>query len=163
MADMLSQDEINALLMQAAGGDDSSSDISSVLEPEPPAAVSAPAAAAPSISSPVMQPQPAAAVSFTIPQATIQMPAKGDIGMYSDIPLKLSVFLGKSKMPLKEAMKLAKDSVVELDKMKGDPADIYVNNKLFARGEIVVIDENFGVRITKVIEPAEREELLKHL
>ena len=162
MADMLSQDEINALLMQAGGSDDSSSGLSSALEPEPENSAATPSFASAPVSSPVMQPQPAA-VSFTMPQTTIQMPAKGDIGMFSDIPLKLSVFLGKTKMPLKEAMKLSKDSVIELDKMKGEPADIYVNNKLFARGEIVVIDENFGVRITKVIEPAEREELLKHL
>ncbi len=50
-----------------------------------------------------------------------------------------------------------------MDKIKGEGADVYVNSKLFARGEIVVVDENFGVRITKIIEPAEREELLKHL
>lgn len=160
MADMLSQDEINALLAQAGG--DESPDLGGLdsisLDPAPIAAAPAPAPAA-------FQAAPAAAaaptMTFTQTQPVIQMPAKGDLGLLADISMKVSVYLGKTKMPLKEALKLGKDSIVEIDKLKGELADVYLNNKLFARGEIVVVDENFGIRLKKIIEPAEREELLK--
>ncbi|MBP7652710.1 flagellar motor switch protein FliN [Candidatus Dependentiae bacterium] len=164
MADMLTQDEINALLAQTGGDDSSDSsfgglgtgapapDISSV-------SVSAPAPVMQPAAAPISQPQPT--ISYTPPSVSVQMPVKGDMGYFGDISLKMSVFLGKTKMPLKEALKLAKGSVVELEKIQGEYADIFINNKLFARGEIVLVDENFGIRIKKIIDIEEREQLLK--
>ncbi|HUM76259.1 MAG TPA: flagellar motor switch protein FliN, partial [Fervidobacterium sp.] len=73
-----------------------------------------------------------------------------------DIPLNITVELGRTKLTLKEVMELGVGSLIELDKLTGEPVDIYVNNKLIAKGEVVVIDENFGVRITEIISPRER-------
>ncbi len=73
-----------------------------------------------------------------------------------DVPLTVVVELGKTKMTLKQVMELGVGSLIELDKLTGEPVDILVNNKLIARGEVVVIDENFGVRITEIVSPQER-------
>lgn len=73
-----------------------------------------------------------------------------------DIPLNVVVELGKTKLTLKQVMELSVGSLIELDKLTGEPVDIIVNGKLIARGEVVVIDENFGVRITEIVNPQER-------
>ncbi|MGC9772450.1 flagellar motor switch phosphatase FliY [Fervidobacterium islandicum] len=78
-----------------------------------------------------------------------------------DVPLNVTVELGRTKLTLKEVMELGIGSLIELDKLTGEPVDIYVNNKLIARGEVVVIDENFGVRITEIVNPKERLYTLK--
>lgn len=78
-----------------------------------------------------------------------------------DIPLEIRVELGRSARKIREVLELGPGSVVELDKQAGEPVDILVNNKLFARGEVVVIDENFGVRITDILSIEERIEALK--
>ena len=68
-----------------------------------------------------------------------------------DVPLALSVELGRARCFVKDLLNLSSGSVVELDKAAGDPVDILINGKLFARGEVVVIDENFGVRIQEIV------------
>lgn len=68
-----------------------------------------------------------------------------------DVPLSVSVELGKSKCYVKDLINLTTGSVIELDRLAGDPVDVLVNGKLFARGEVVVIDENFGVRIREIV------------
>ncbi|HTZ40061.1 MAG TPA: flagellar motor switch protein FliN [Syntrophales bacterium] len=73
-----------------------------------------------------------------------------------DIPLNLTVELGRCRMLINELLQLGQGSVVELQKIAGEPMDIYVNNRLIARGEVVVINEKFGVRLTDIISPAER-------
>lgn len=73
-----------------------------------------------------------------------------------DVPLNVTVELGRTKLTLKEVMELGVGSLIELDKLTGEPVDIFVNNKLIARGEVVVIDENFGVRITEIVSAKER-------
>lgn len=78
-----------------------------------------------------------------------------------DIPLKLSVELGRTKMPVSELLNLTQGSVIELNKLAGEPMEVMVNDKLIARGEAVVVNEKFGVRLTDVISPAERVEQLK--
>jgi len=78
-----------------------------------------------------------------------------------DIPLKVTVELGRTRMTLKQVLEMVPGSIVELDKLTGEPVDILVNGKLVARGEVVVIDENFGVRITEIVSPKERLQLLK--
>jgi len=78
-----------------------------------------------------------------------------------DIPLKVTVELGRSSVLIKELLLYGQGSIVELDKAAGDPLDIYVNGKLVAKGEVVVVNEKFGVRISEIISPVERIESLK--
>ena len=73
-----------------------------------------------------------------------------------DIPLEISVELGRTKMLIGDLLQLGQGSVVELNKLAGEPLEILVNQKLIARGEVVVVNEKFGVRLTDVISPAER-------
>lgn len=73
-----------------------------------------------------------------------------------DIPLTLSAELGRSKMLISELLQLGQGSVLELSKLAGEPMDIYVNQRLIARGEVVVVNEKFGVRLTDIVSPAER-------
>ena len=73
-----------------------------------------------------------------------------------DIPLEVSVELGRTKMLIKDLLQLGQGSVIELNKMAGEPIEILVNQKLVARGEVVVVNEKFGVRLTDVISPANR-------
>ncbi len=78
-----------------------------------------------------------------------------------DIPLKVSVELGRSKIIIKELLQLGQGSVLELDKLAGEPLEVLVNGKLVARGEVVVVNEKFGIRLTDIISPIERIETLK--
>ncbi len=73
-----------------------------------------------------------------------------------DIDLNVSVELGKVKMPVKELLQLGQGSIVELAKSVGEPLDIYINNTLIAKGEVVILDEKFGVRVADIINPIER-------
>lgn len=82
--------------------------------------------------------------------------AQGNLDLLLDIPLSITVELGRTKKQIREILELAPGSIIQLDKLAGDPVDIMVNNKLVAKGEVVVIDENFGVRVTDIISPAER-------
>ena len=78
-----------------------------------------------------------------------------------DIPLKVTVELGRSKMAIRDVLQLAQGSVVELAKFAGEPLEVLVNEKLIARGEVVVVNEKFGIRLTDIISPVERIEQLK--
>ena len=78
-----------------------------------------------------------------------------------DIPVELAVQLGRSKMLIKELLQLGQGSVVELEKLAGEPMEILANNKLIARGEVVVVNEKFGVRLTDIISTTERISQLK--
>ena len=73
-----------------------------------------------------------------------------------DIPLSVSVELGRSKMLINDLLQLGQGSVIELTKLVGDPLEVLVNNKLVARGEVVVVNEKFGVRLTDIVTPMER-------
>ena len=77
-----------------------------------------------------------------------------------DIPLKLSVEVGRAKIIVNDLLKLGQGSVIELSKLAGDPLEVLVNDKLIARGEVVVVNEKFGVRLTDIISPVERIEKL---
>ena len=79
-----------------------------------------------------------------------------NIGLILDVPLQVNVELGRTKKSIKDILDLTKGSIVELDKLAGEPVDIMVNGKYLAKGEVVVIDENFGVRITEIVSPLER-------
>ena len=84
-----------------------------------------------------------------------------NIGFILDIPLQLSVELGRTRMIINDLLQLGQGSVVELEKLAGEPLDILVNSKLVARGEVVVVNEKFGIRLTDIISPIERIEKLK--
>ncbi|MFC7061201.1 flagellar motor switch phosphatase FliY [Halobacillus seohaensis] len=79
-----------------------------------------------------------------------------NLDMLMDIPLKVTVELGRTKRTIREILDLSSGSVVELDKLAGEPVDIHVNEKLMAKGEVVVIDENFGVRVTDILNAKDR-------
>ncbi len=81
---------------------------------------------------------------------------EANIGLILDVPLQVTVELGRTKKTIKEILDLATGSIVELDKLAGEPVEIQVNGHFLAKGEVVVIDENFGVRITEIATPAER-------
>jgi flagellar motor switch protein FliN/FliY len=81
---------------------------------------------------------------------------KCDMDLILDIPLDVTVELGKVKMLVNELLQLGQGSVIELSKQAGEPLDIYVNNKLVAKGEVVILDEKFGIRVSDIINPSER-------
>jgi flagellar motor switch protein FliN/FliY len=88
--------------------------------------------------------------------STMTDPQSRRLEMLLDVPLDLSVELGRSRMTIQDLLGLAPGAVVELDKIAGEPLDILVNNRLVARGEAVVVNDKFGVRITDIVSPAER-------
>jgi len=88
--------------------------------------------------------------------ANISQTEARNLNMLLDIPLQVTVELGRTKRSVKEILELSGGSIIELDKLAGEPVDILVNNRLIAKGEVVVIDENFGVRITDILSQAER-------
>ncbi len=88
--------------------------------------------------------------------STIDSDGGSNIEMLMDLELPISVELGRVKMFVKDILELGPGSVVELNKFSGEPVDVFVNNKKFAEGEVVVVDQNFGVRITALVGPSER-------
>ena len=84
-----------------------------------------------------------------------------DMDFLMDIPLTVTVELGRGRMLISELLKLGQSSVIELTKFAGEPMDVFVNNKLIAKGEVVVVDERFGVRLTDIVSHAERLDKLK--
>ncbi len=82
--------------------------------------------------------------------------AQNDLDMILDIPVQLSVELGRTKMPIKHLLQLAQGSVVELAGMAGEPLDVMINGFLIAQGEVVVVNEKLGIRLTDIITPSER-------
>jgi len=124
----------------------------------PQASRTAPAGGAPSFASPPPRgsQQPAPLVDVHPAEFTPLMPrgasgSGGKIDLIADIPVRVTVELGKTRKNISEILAITPGSVVELDKMAGEPVDVLVNGKLIAKGEVVVIDENFGVRITEVM------------
>ena len=79
-----------------------------------------------------------------------------ELDMILDIPVKLTVELGRTKITIKNLLQLAHGSVVELDAMAGEPMDVLVNGTLIAQGEVVVVNDKFGIRLTDIITPSER-------
>lgn len=138
----------------------------------PPPAAPAPAPAAPPMQAAVPPPMPQgygmapqAAVAANVPVAPAMFtplstqPVQvndANIGLILDVPLQVTVELGRTRKSIKDVLELTNGSIVELDKLAGEPVDIQVNGKFLAKGEVVVIDENFGVRITEIASPEER-------
>jgi flagellar motor switch protein FliN/FliY len=86
--------------------------------------------------------------------ATAEQPK--NIDFILDIPMKVSIYVGSTKMAIRDLLQLAQGSVIELDKLAGEPMEVMVNNKLVAKGEVVVVNEKFGIRLTDVVSAAER-------
>jgi flagellar motor switch protein FliN len=82
--------------------------------------------------------------------------APRDIDMILDIPVQLTVELGRTKIPIRHILQLAQGSVIELDGLAGEPMDVLVNGCLIAQGEVVVVNDKFGIRLTDIITPSER-------
>jgi flagellar motor switch protein FliN/FliY len=82
--------------------------------------------------------------------------ARQDIEMILDIPVQLTVELGRTRIPIKHILQLAQGSVVELDALAGEPMDVLVNGFLIAQGEVVVVNDKFGIRLTDIVTPSER-------
>lgn len=97
-----------------------------------------------------------APVSFTNFASTVATGAGNDINMILDIPVQLTVELGRTRIPIKHILQLAQGSVVELEALAGEPMDVLVNGYLIAQGEVVVVNEKFGIRLTDIVTPSER-------
>jgi flagellar motor switch protein FliN/FliY len=107
-------------------------------------------------------------VSLTIPEKPLEGAAMSDVAsqenevstrrldLLLDVPLDVTVELGRSRMSIQELLGLSPGSVIELDKIAGEPLDIVVNDRLIARGEAVVVNDKFGIRITDIISKSER-------
>lgn len=144
---------------------------------KPAAAPPAPMAAASVASQPMYvtpPPQQRAPAAMAMDQNVLVQPAQfaplkqtmlnvsdSNIGMIMDVPLQVTVELGRTRKLIREILELAPGSVLELDKLAGEPVDILVNGKIVAKGEVVVIDENFGVRITGIVSMQERASTLQ--
>ena len=81
---------------------------------------------------------------------------RNDINLIMDIPVQLTVELGRTKVPIRNLLQLAQGSVVELDGLAGEPMDVLINGRLIAQGEVVVVNDKFGIRLTDIITPSER-------
>ncbi|MCE5198768.1 MAG: flagellar motor switch protein FliN [Armatimonadota bacterium] len=163
MADeVLSQAEIEALLNQQAGGEvaaDASASAAAAAEPPQETQQSV---QTPQITS-VPSPAPKVPDVGVRPAEFAPVASAGDIGMRHgvdlilDVQLQVAVELGRASLQVREVLGLGPGKVVELDKHAGEPVEVVINNKVVARGEVVVIDENFGVRITEIVNGNERE------
>ena len=177
----ISKEMVESLLNGAAAEEEPAP---AVPAPQPAPMAAAPAPAQPAYTPPAaapMAPPPAAAyaqpyvpnqarVASNIPVQPAQFTPlstepvavnDANIGLILDVPLQVTVELGRTKKRIRDILELSTGSIVELDKLAGEPVDILVNGKLLAKGEVVVIDENFGVRITDIVSPLERTKNLQ--
>ncbi len=95
------------------------------------------------------------------PAAARQPGAEMNLDVILDIPVTVSLEVGRTRMPIRNLLQLNQGSVVELERDAGDPFDVYVNGTLIAHGEVVVVNDRFGIRLTDVISPSERVKRLK--
>ncbi|TVQ39961.1 MAG: flagellar motor switch protein FliN [Spirochaetaceae bacterium] len=95
-------------------------------------------------------------VQFPNLQPQVTHTEQGNISLLMDVYMEMTVELGRTKKLIKEILGMGEGTIIELDKLAGEPVDILVNHKLIAKGEVVVIDENFGVRVTEIVSPMER-------
>ncbi|PAD37014.1 flagellar motor switch phosphatase FliY [Terribacillus saccharophilus] len=170
---------IDSSIMQLLSTEFAKDMVNELLQPAPeePEAAAVPQQPAPSQPEPTIQEAPMQTMQQTAPQQRPAQPAPNvqqaaftsfdtpaappaeqprNLDLLMDIPLKVSVELGRTKRTIKEILELSVGSVVELDKLAGEPVDIHVNDKLIAKGEVVVIEENFGVRVTDILSQTDR-------
>ena len=99
---------------------------------------------------------PASFANFGSSHPVAPTSAGNDLNMILDIPVQLTVELGRTRVPIKHILQLAQGSVVELETLAGEPMDVLVNGFLIAQGEVVVVNDKFGIRLTDIITPSER-------
>jgi flagellar motor switch protein FliN len=99
---------------------------------------------------------PASFTNFPTTGAVSAGGAGNDLNMILDIPVQLTVELGRTRIPIKHILQLAQGSVVELEALAGEPMDVLVNGYLIAQGEVVVVNDKFGIRLTDIVTPSER-------
>ncbi|MBB3329918.1 flagellar motor switch protein FliN/FliY [Halomonas campaniensis] len=112
---------------------------------------------------PAEAPKPARAAGDSVFRPLEQggsLSAARDLEMIMDIPVKLAVELGRTRITIKQLLELAQGSVIELDGLAGEPMDILINGYLIAQGEVVVVEDKYGIRITEIITPSERVQKL---
>ena len=105
---------------------------------------------------PAMAPPNVQPVQFANLQATPIGGEQGNIGLLMDVYMEMTVELGRTRKRIKDILGIGEGTIIELDKLAGEPVDILVNHKLIAKGEVVVIDENFGVRVTEIVSQMDR-------
>lgn len=88
-------------------------------------------------------------------------PESGNLGLILDVPLEVSVELGRVRMPVRQLLSLTAGSVIELAKLAGEPLDVLINGRAVARGEAVMVNDKFGVRLTEIVSQSERVERLR--
>lgn len=170
---LLSQDDIDAALAAAGVPPPPRADATPRPEPEPPSAeppaketrldsAGRPFDAAAAAMAAAIEAEAAAAGSPRVPQAAafqippLEMPGAGSlqiqgIDLLRDVELDVKIELGRSRMVIDDVLRLGEGSVVELDKLAGDPVDVFVNDRLVARGEVLVLNDNFCVRISDIL------------
>jgi flagellar motor switch protein FliN/FliY len=104
---------------------------------------------------------PASFATFA-PSGAANGAPSNDLNMILDIPVQLTVELGRKRLPIKNILQLAQGSVVELEALAGEPMDVLVNGYLIAQGEVVVVNDRFGIRLTDIVTPSERVRRLNH-
>lgn len=120
------------------------------------------AAAAPAEATVAQNPPPANVFNTLAPEvAGLSPEATRNLELVMDIPIQLTVELGRTRMPIRNLLQLAQGSVVELNELAGEPLDVFVNGCLVAQGEVVVVNEKFGIRLTDIITPSERLKKLR--
>ncbi len=110
---------------------------------------------------PTAAPKPAERATFDTVRDTPSGGGDVNLEVLLDVPVTLSMEVGRARLPIRSLLQLNQGSVLELERAAGEPLDIYVNGTLIAHGEVVVINERFGVRLTDVVSPAERLRKLK--
>jgi len=127
-----------------------------IAEPyEPQVTIKEEASVATEEESPTVTAQPVQFASFE-DLDQVQGPQNQNLNILLDVKLQLSVELGRTELPIKKVLELTKGSIVTLNKAAGEPVELYANGKLIAYGEVVVIEDNFGLRITHITDPAKR-------
>ena len=146
----INQADIDELLKQASFDDPSA------VPPSNPAAAAAPSA---STSAAVAELPEFGSVALPDFQQAIRDAQVSSIDLLRDVELNVKIDLGRSRMLVEDVLKLSEGSVVELDKLAGDPVDVFVNDRLVARGEVLVLNDNFCVRINEIVANAKEEGL----
>ena len=170
---MSTQSDIDAVLEQAGAADDGiADDWAAALEEQKEATETFAQGAAPSPAAPPPERRNFGGFSAETHQATpmspedfsgSQVPASGDVNlnMLLDVPVTIAMEIGRTRIPIRNLLQLNQGSVVELDRLAGEPLDVLVNGTLIAHGEVVVVNEKFGIRLTDVISPSERVRKLR--
>jgi len=148
---MLTQADLDALVAAAqahTGGQEPEAGGPEAGEPEPSLRLAAAGAAAGMVDLPSFDTLGGA--------APLGLDGADGLGRVRDIPLEVTVELGRTRLLIRDILDLTPGSIIELDKIAGEPVDLFANGMLVARGEVIVIDDNFGVRVTEIITAAER-------